>query len=59
MKRFRPPEGRNRIDPNKPYGHWASGWYPAALPPKKQEKEKNDGRKYFGKAEKHCLQRRG
>lgn len=52
-------EGRKRIDPNKPYGHWASGWYPAAVPPPKKEKEKKDVREHCGYAAKPRLQRRG
>ena len=26
------PEGRNRIDPYEPYGHWAKGWTRPARP---------------------------
>lgn len=26
------PEGRNRIDPDAPYGHWAKGWQRPAMP---------------------------
>lgn len=31
------PEGRRRIDPEQPYGHWSAGFQPPALP---QAKEK-------------------
>jgi len=29
------PEGRRRIDPAQPYGHWANGWSRPTFPTKK------------------------
>lgn len=29
------PEGRRRIDPSKPYGHWSEGFQPPAMPKEK------------------------
>lgn len=26
------PEGRRRIDPDAPYGHWSKGWQRPAMP---------------------------
>lgn len=31
FKSFRK-EGRNRIDPDMPYGSWSRGFYPATMP---------------------------
>lgn len=29
------PEGRRRIDPVQPWGHWSAGWNPPTIPKEK------------------------
>ena len=43
LKRFlrlgnpEPKEGRKRVNPFNPYGHWAAGWYPMTTPERRGE----------------------